>query len=221
MAKQIKQINGIKYHEGQSLLNVHDLCRGTRVLGPGKRYAIWVQGCLKYCPDCGTPDGRSTNINKLLDVGELAEDILDQSQIEGITISGGEPFLQTRALAELVRLIRLHKDMGVIVFTGYYLQELRDLNDKDTNNLLDCIDLLIDGPYVEDMNDSLGLRGSTNQTMRYLTDRYKECHSVLEYGPRKLEITRSQIIGIKPRNFDKTVEKAFARMLNRKHMVDQ
>lgn len=206
---------------GHSLLNVLDLCRSTAALGPGKRYAIWVQGCLKNCPGCGTPEGRSIGINRLIEVAELAEDILDQHHIEGITISGGEPFLQAKVLANLVRLIRLHKDMGVIVFTGYYLQELRDLDDHDTNNLLDCIDLLIDGPYVEDMNDNLGLRGSANQTMWYLTERYKEYCDFIEIGPRKLEITKTQIIGIKPRAFDKTIEYAFARMLNRKLRVDQ
>lgn len=206
--------------KGQIMLNVLDTCRCTSVLGPGKRYAIWVQGCLKNCLGCGTPEGQSTGINRLIEVAELAEDILDQHHIEGITISGGEPFLQVKAMAELVRLIRLHKDLGVIVFTGYYLQELRDLDDQDTNNLLDCIDLLIDGPYVEDMNDNLGLRGSANQTMWYLTERYKEYCDFIEIGPRKLEITKTQIIGIKPRAFDKTIEYAFARMLNRELMVD-
>jgi len=111
--------------------------------------------------------------------------------------------------------------LGVIVFTGYYLQELRDLDDQDTNDLLNSIDLLIDGPYLENMNDNLGLRGSANQSMWYLTDRYRECHDALEYGSRKLELTRSLIIGIKPRNFDKTVEEAFARMLNKKLMADR
>lgn len=217
----MSHFEGEKLSEGQILLNVLDLCRNTKVLGPGKRYAIWVQGCLRKCPGCGTPEGRSTSINQLLDVTDLAEDILDQTQIEGITISGGEPFLQAKALTELVHLVGARRDLGVIIFTGYYLHELRDLNDRETNDLLDSTDLLIDGPYIEGLNDDIGLRGSDNQSMCFLTDRYLEYKSLLEKGPRQLEVTRTQIIGIKPKHFDKAVEKAFARMLNRKLMASQ
>ena len=169
----------------------------------------------------GSGAGQPTGINHLVDVAELAEDILAQPQIEGITISGGEPFLQAKALAELVRLLRSQRDLGVIVFTGYYLQELRELDDEYICDLLDCADLLIDGPLLDEKNDSSGLRGSANQTMCYLTDRYRDYYAALEYGTRKLEITRSQIIGIKPKDFDKSVQKAFAKLLNKKLIANR
>ena len=71
-------------------LNILQLYRkGSRALGPGLRYVIWVQGCPFHCPHCETPEGRSFEPNTLIDVNALANDIISHQEIEGITISGG------------------------------------------------------------------------------------------------------------------------------------
>ena len=93
-------------------------------------------------------------------------------EFEGVTISGGEPFLQAAALAKTIRLLREKRDAGVIVYTGYTYEELLELNDPGADALLRETDLLIDGPFVEALNDDGGLRGSSNQRAVLLTDRY-------------------------------------------------
>lgn len=157
----------------------------VHVLGPGCRYVLWVQGCHKNCPGCVAAGSHDFNKGKLIKVGALAWEIA-LSGADGLTISGGEPFLQPGALAELVRQVRDLKDMGVIVFTGYRYEEL--LRSPDAAALLNEIDLLIDGEYIRELDDGKGLRGSSNQRVIPLTDRYREVAA--QYGdlPRRQEV---------------------------------
>ena len=75
------------------ILNLLDIERhGTRALGPGLRYAIWTQGCPFNCPGCVTPEGRPIVAAKIIDTTTLANDIIGNKNISGVTISGGEPY---------------------------------------------------------------------------------------------------------------------------------
>ena len=139
----------------------------TEALGPFKRYAIWVQGCNKRCKGCISPDAQSLDGGIVVDVADLAAEILFVPDIEGITVSGGEPFLQQRALATLVDLLRDKRDMGVIVYTGILYEEI-----KETPLAQRC-DLIIDGEYIEELNDDKSMRGSSNQKAICVTDRYQ------------------------------------------------
>lgn len=107
-------------------------------------------------------------------VSELAERILATEDIEGITITGGEPFLQAEGLAKLVGKVRNRRDFGVIVYTGFTLAELRKKAERDSavRDFLAAIDLLIDGPYLSERDDGKSLRGSDNQEVHPLTERY-------------------------------------------------
>ena len=79
----------------------------TKVLGPGVRYVVWVQGCKRRCPGCINPLGQPLSENGYWkSVAALEQDILHVEGLTGITISGGEPFLQAEALAKLVKLIK-------------------------------------------------------------------------------------------------------------------
>ncbi len=147
----------------------------TRTLGPFQRFAIWTQGCHRACPSCMTPDARDFDRGYRVDVMMLAREIVSVPDIEGITISGGEPFLQASALVALIDAIRGQRDLGVIVYTGFVLQELHQESvskDRNINRLLERIDLLIDGPYMRELDDGLSLRGSSNQEVHILTGRY-------------------------------------------------
>jgi anaerobic ribonucleoside-triphosphate reductase activating protein len=106
-----------------------------------------------------------------IDTGALAWEIIT-SNADGITVSGGEPFLQAEALAEMLRIVRGKRDMGVIVYTGYTLEELAAVPHAD--ELLAQTDLLVDGPYVQELDDGKSLRGSSNQRVHLLTPRYAE-----------------------------------------------
>ena len=120
-------------YQNTMILNQNDsLCLygsipSTKVLGPFLRYALWVQGCRHDCPDCMSSDAKALNGGFLQNIDTLSEDIIHTPHIEGITISGGEPFLQAGALSRLINTILQRKKLGVIVYTGYVYEEILDL----------------------------------------------------------------------------------------------
>jgi anaerobic ribonucleoside-triphosphate reductase activating protein len=157
----------------------------TTALGPGTRAAIWVQGCNLRCMGCISPDWIPFKPAIQLTPEQVVDSLL-LDEITGLTFSGGEPMEQADALAEVVRLARQRRDLDVICFTGYrYETLLRKPANSGVPNLLQLVDVLIDGPYIEEQNDSVGLRGSQNQRVIYLTDRLKGYQ--LENQVRKIE----------------------------------
>lgn len=168
-------------------LNILDICsQGTRALGPGFRYALWTQGCPFNCKNCISPESHSTEPNLIVDIQSLAEDIISNRKIEGLSISGGEPFIQAGKLSVLLSIVKQHRpDLNVLCFTGYVYDEL---NWPDALSLLSHIDLLIDGRFQSDKNEGIGLRGSSNQSFIFLSDALLPYREELEKGPRKLEM---------------------------------
>ena len=167
----------------------------TDALGPGKRFAIWVQGCNKRCNGCIAPDAWDVNGGFEQDVVELAEEIINTPNIEGITVSGGEPFLQQEALCDLIKLVQSQRDLGVIVYTGMLYEEVAE------TELASLCDIIVDGEYVEELNDNRSLRGSSNQKVISLTNRYRDM--IKEYYGvvgRKIEMhiqhNTTNIVGI-------------------------
>ena len=159
------------------------------MLGPGKRAAIWFQGCTRNCPGCMSPSSRPLNGGRKTIVEKVVNAILHLENIEGITISGGEPFLQLDALYSLVKNIKNNSDLSIIVYTGYTINELRKLNDSKVDQLINgMIDILIDGEYVDELNDGVALRGSSNQIVHFLSERYKGCERVYTLKKRDSEI---------------------------------
>jgi anaerobic ribonucleoside-triphosphate reductase activating protein len=137
--------------------------------GPGERYVLWVQGCTLACPGCWNSDTwpRVRRDERTLD--EVEREILSVPHIEGVTFTGGEPFQQAPALAALASRVRLH-GLSVVVFTGYDLEELRS---AAARSLLAVTDILIAGRYIAARRaTNLPLRGSTNQRIHLLTERY-------------------------------------------------
>src|SRR5205823_8911105 len=104
-------------------------------------------------------------------VGELAEQIVEQA-VDGLTLSGGEPFAQAAALADLVQRVRAARDLSVMSYTGYVLEHLRRHGDSAQHRLLKSLDILVDGPYLANRHAKLRWRGSANQRLHYLTDRH-------------------------------------------------
>jgi anaerobic ribonucleoside-triphosphate reductase activating protein len=167
-------------------LNIFDLCEGTKALGPGLRYVIWVQGCPFNCKGCTSPYGRPMKENILVEINSVAQSTINNTHIEGITISGGEPFLQASKLSRLLNTVKTARpDLNVIVFTGF---EIENLDWDEAKDLLSKIDLLIDGLYIEELNDDKGIRGSSNQRFHYITDKLTDNGEEMENGERKAEI---------------------------------
>lgn len=166
-------------------LYLHMRERAVTTLGPGTRYAVWVAGCNRNCPGCIAPDSHDMTRGTPVEAEALAWEIM-LSGAEGLTISGGEPFLQAPALAQMVRTVRRRRDMGVIVYTGFTYEQLCRM--PEARELLEQTDLLIDGPYIQELDDGLSLRGSSNQRVIPLTGRYREALSYYGTGKREQEI---------------------------------
>lgn len=181
------------------LINILDVCReGSRALGPGLRYVIWTKGCPFNCPECITPEGKDIQGGLVVDIETLVDDIARNPQLTGITISGGEPFLQAEALSEVLSLVKERRpDINIIIFSGYNIEELVWSKAKE---VLSLTDVLIDGKYDKKLNDGIGLRGSSNQRIHFLTNKLDAYRQEMEQGKRNIEIylngKQSKIIGI-------------------------
>jgi len=151
------------------LINIHSLIKNSRVNGPGDRFVIWTQGCRKMCKNCYNPETWSHYKNNLIPIENILESIKNSSAT-GVTISGGDPFEQPMEIFSLLEKISLLdlKD-GVIVFTGYTLEEIK--KDPQLESCLKYIDVLIDGRYIDEKRISSGLAGSSNQEFYFLTDK--------------------------------------------------
>ena len=162
------------------VLRVATMVDDTEAEGPGRRFALWVQGCAIRCPECCNPEmfahDRGTPMT-VADVLARIEDAVAHSEggVEGVTFLGGEPFEQAAPLAELARAVK-QRGLTVMTFSGHYVDELRT-HGGAAAELLAATDLLVDGPYDRahpEPPPPLGRRwiGSTNQTMHYLTAAY-------------------------------------------------
>ena len=168
---------------------IHNMILHTNVLGPEVRTAIWFQGCNKNCKGCMSQSTKDVSGGKLVDIEDLCESFIVLDDIEGITISGGEVFLQIDALYELLKIVRSKSNLGIIIYTGFYIKELEAMDNPKVDEILDGLaDMIIDGPYVEELNDGKSLRGSSNQTVNYITDRYKKYNDMYESDKRNTEL---------------------------------
>lgn len=151
------------------MLNIAHTIPSSAVNGPGERFVIWVQGCSLRCAHCWNPDTWSQRPRRTVDPLDLVETVLASSGIEGVTLTGGEPFQQASDVSLLASHVR-QAGLSVMAYTGYELSELRS---EDQMSLLAQCDVVVAGRYRHQLR-SLGLpwRGSSNQTVHFLTDRY-------------------------------------------------
>ena len=138
------------------------------------RFAIWVQGCAKRCPNCINPEGQNLHGGYDLDIGELAEKIQSTKNLTGITISGGEPFLQYEELKKLVIKIRKNSMLDVMLYSGYQYSELIKKYPNAQSELFPLVDIFIDGEYKDELNNDSMYRGSDNQKIYFFTKKYKQ-----------------------------------------------
>lgn len=171
------------------MVQVAEICVGTRALGPGLRSVVWVQGCPFDCQGCIAPDWIPVRQARAVTPDNLAAELVADPEVTGLTFSGGEPMIQAAALAAVIRSARTKRDLSLICFTGYTLAALlRKPPTRGVGDLLAQTDVLIDGKYVATRNDNRGLRGSDNQRVHMLTGRLAECAADLAVGPRRTEI---------------------------------
>ena len=144
--------------------------------GPGFRLAVFVQGCDRNCPGCHNPSTHDPEGGRWEETENVLRRLRENPLDKGLTLSGGEPFLQPQPLACLAKGA---KALGrhVMAYTGFLFEEL--LERPDARPLLEQLDLLVDGPYVQAQRSlELRFRGSANQRILDTLDRVLEGRAV-------------------------------------------
>lgn len=148
--------------------------------GPGIRLAIFVQGCSHHCPGCQNPETQDFSGGNEASLDELVNLITRCKGIDGVTISGGEPFEQAASTAALAAEI-VQRDLDLVIYSGYTYDELllKSLGDRDILFLLQAGWLLVDGPFIMEQRDlTLPYRGSSNQRLIDLSASLREGKAV-------------------------------------------
>lgn len=146
-------------------IRIAGVVKESTVDGPGFRYVIFTQGCPHHCEGCHNPETHDMNGGKLESITTLVDDIKKNPLLKGITLSGGEPFMQAKKLVKLLSLLDLNR-YTVMTYTGFKYEYL--LENADENNgfleLLKLTDVLIDGKFELALkSEKAKFRGSTNQ----------------------------------------------------------
>ncbi|WP_323735860.1 4Fe-4S single cluster domain-containing protein [Methanosphaera sp. ISO3-F5] len=169
-------------------IRIYEIINNTKVEGPGNRTCIFVQGCLKHCKYCNSKQTWDITSGKEYEINKLAQHILSNKNIEGVTFSGGEPFLQSKELYQLGKLIKKH-NLSIVTFTGFNYNFIKKINDSNWNNLLEITDLLISGEFdINKMVQDKIWIGSSNQEYHFLSNRYKYLENKLNLLENKIEI---------------------------------
>lgn len=139
-------------------------------LGPGKRLGIWFQGCSLRCEGCISVDTWAT-AKTLIPIDQLMMALSSYIPlVDGITISGGEPFDQFDALLAIVAQLREKTNVDILLYTGYSIEDIPD----QLQQIKPYIDVLISDPFQRQTSQTLRLRGSDNQRLHCFTSQAKE-----------------------------------------------
>lgn len=144
--------------------------------GEGLRYAIYLAGCSHGCTGCHNPDSWCPAAGILLDerqLNEIIQTVNSNHMLDGITLSGGDPFYNPAGLVALLQRLKLATNANIWCYTGYTIEEI--LNSETLARALPYIDALIDGPFILSQRDpTLRFRGSSNQRIIFQPNSWKK-----------------------------------------------
>lgn len=144
-------------------IRVFGIAKESIVDGTGIRLAIFTQGCCHHCKGCHNPGSHSLDSGKLYETEEIIA-MMDNPLLDGITLSGGEPFLQVKACKELAAAAH-ERGLTVWCYTGFTYEQI-DRDEIVDASLLDNVDVLVDGRFeIENRSLDLLFRGSLNQRL--------------------------------------------------------
>ena len=164
------------------------------VLGPGRRIGLWLQGCSIRCKDCVSKDTWESSSEYEMEIAELVKwcKHTSKEKLDGITISGGEPFDQAKALSTLIDQLRkwqksANLELDILCYSGYPFHTLQEKHTK----LLEKIDAIIPEPYVEALPLTHLWRGSSNQPLIAISPLAKKRYATYQEAtidPQKKQI---------------------------------
>lgn len=138
----------------------------SSVNGPGVRYVLFMQGCPHKCEGCQNPETHNLNGGTTTNTKQIIDDILKTNFIDGVTLSGGDPFMQPKATLEMVMNLK-KKGLNIWIYTGYLFESIYagELGD-DAKKILNYCDVLVDGKFVKNfLSENTIYRGSSNQRL--------------------------------------------------------
>lgn len=161
------------------LIRLYGVVNDSIVDGVGLRFAIFTQGCPHHCAGCHNPKSHDINGGYEEETYHLLEMIDQNPLLDGITLSGGEPFIQPEPLIELVKKVK-KRHLHVMIYSGYTFEELMQ-GTAQQKELLGLCDLLVDGRFdIEKRSLSLLYRGSSNQRIIDIQKTLQTSHIVLQ-----------------------------------------
>ena len=173
--------------QDEPALRVYRIYHNSVVEGPGRRSVVQLMGCTLRCPGCHATETHPTEGGVLMAVGEIVELLLDPSgePRDGVTVLGGEPFLQHESLPSLLRELK-QRGSHITLYSGYTLEELRARREPCVHEALALADILIDGRFVvAEARDAGEWRGSRNQRIIYAPGKFSGEKSSASYGPHR------------------------------------
>ena len=166
------------------MLRILSIIEDTMVDGPGFRTSIYCAGCSHNCPGCHNRQSWDFNQGQLMTTNEIMDVIL-ADPFANVTFSGGDPMFQAEGFTELAHAIHERSNKTIWCFTGFTFEAL--LAKPEQRKLLEQIDVLVDGPFVERLKDTdLLYRGSSNQRLIDVKESLKQGKVVLYHDPLSL-----------------------------------
>lgn len=160
----------------EAVLQIAQIVPDTEAEGPGRRFAVWVQGCPMRCQECCNPQMLRFEGGEPTKVDDLVARAVATEGIDGVSLLGGEPFAQAEGCAAFAGAVRA-RGLDVMVYTGFTLAELQEKRargEAGVGALLEACDLLVDGRFERDLPErERRWIGSTNQVMHFLSERYR------------------------------------------------
>ena len=172
---------GVPTGDDTPTLRVFRIYHNSVVEGPGKRSVLQTAGCPIRCEGCFVPETHSITGGVEMRTGEVIERLLapEGEPRDGVTILGGEPFLQPDGLLALMRMLK-ERNEHITLYSGYTLEQLLAWPEPAIRLILELADILIDGPFVKALSGNAGeWRGSTNQSIHYRPSQYLSGNAIV------------------------------------------
>jgi anaerobic ribonucleoside-triphosphate reductase activating protein len=160
-------------------MRVAGIVKESLTNGPGVRAVVFFQGCKHYCEGCQNPSTWDPSGGTEMPILDVWNEVYSP-HINGITLSGGDPLYQVGP-ATLLAMMGRTWGLNVWLYTGFTLEEIAEMDDWHIRHLLEYVDVLVDGPFIEEKKDlSLPYRGSSNQ--RVIVQPYKQMQDYITKG---------------------------------------